>query len=418
MSLQHQPVGDRHEPAAPSWPGADTVLAAARCWIVLAGAYYLFDLLHQTQQGLTNGMGRPFGDDFINYWSAAKLAVLGRASEIYDLQAFHAFHETVTGAATGFHPPIGPITFYHYSYPPVLLLLTLPLAALPYVPALAFWLASGWYAFYRALRVALPEGALILALATPAVFMNAMAGQNGVWTAALLGGGLCLLPRRPVVAGILFGLLIYKPHLGLLIPVALLAGREWRAFAAAAATVLAMLAASLLAFGFESWSDYFRSATLLRQVFLEGETGIWHRMISVFMAARRLGAGIETAYALQAAAALAAAAVVARAWAGPAPAAVRNSLLVLGTWLATPYLLDYDLVACAFVAAWLSVHARTSPPLARRAFVVSALVLVVPIAAAPLGKLTGIAVGPFFLVPAFVLTALMTPATSALPGRA
>ena len=71
-------------------------------------------------------------------------------------------------------------------------------------------------------------------LAAPAVFINAVGGQNGTWTAALFGGGLSLLERRPLLAGGLLGLLIYKPQLALLIPVALLAGRHWRAFAAAA----------------------------------------------------------------------------------------------------------------------------------------------------------------------------------------
>jgi arabinofuranan 3-O-arabinosyltransferase len=50
----------------------------------------------------------------------------------------------------------------HYSYPPVLLLLTTPLALMAHVPALLAWLAAGWYAFYRALRRAMPgQGALL-----------------------------------------------------------------------------------------------------------------------------------------------------------------------------------------------------------------------------------------------------------------
>src|SRR5258707_10279692 len=106
----------------------------------------------------------------------------------------------------------------------------MPLGLMAYVPALLAWLAAGWYAFYRALRLAMPgQGTLLLALAAPAVFINAVGGQNGTWTAALFGGGLGLLERRPLLAGGLLGLLIYKPQLGLLIPVALLAGRHWRA---------------------------------------------------------------------------------------------------------------------------------------------------------------------------------------------
>jgi arabinofuranan 3-O-arabinosyltransferase len=202
-------------------------------WIAVAGAVYVFDLLRQTRAGLTNGAGRPFGDDFINYWSAASLAWHGRAGEIYDWSAFHAFEERVAGAG---------LDFYHYSYPPVLAVLTAPLAALGYVPALFLWLLAGWLCFFLALgTVRRDRGVLLLALATPAVFISFVGGQNGTWTAAFLGGGLALLERRPVVAGVLLGLLIQKPQLGLLLPVALLAGGHVRAFAVAAAKTIARI---------------------------------------------------------------------------------------------------------------------------------------------------------------------------------
>ena len=74
---------------------------------------------------------------------------------------------------------------YHYSYPPVLLLLITPLALMAHVPALLAWLAAGWYAFYRALRLAMPgQGALLLALAAPGGFH-----QRGRRTEQHLDGG-------------------------------------------------------------------------------------------------------------------------------------------------------------------------------------------------------------------------------------
>jgi len=404
-------------------PNMDTLRAVAHCWIVVAAAAYLFDLWRQTAVGLTDGSGRPFGDDFINYYSAAKLAVLGRVDEVFNLDAFNAFQEAVVGADVFYTGVSGPITFYHYGYPPVLILLTLPLAALPYAPALFVWLGTGWYAFYRALHIAMPNGALLLALAAPAVFLNAMAGQNGFWTAALLGGGLVLLERRPAVAGILFGLLIFKPHLGLLIPVALLAGRQWRAFAAAALTALLALAASLAAFGADIWADFLRTTTLLRHVFLEGDAGIHHRLVSVFTAARWLGASVGIAYIVQAVSALIAAAIVAVAWTRNAPAPLRYTLLVLGTWITTPYLLDYDLVASAFAVAWLTAYAGEHPQRWRTVLFVSALALTLPILSAPLGRLTGLSVGGLFLIAAYVPVAAMLrealarPVTFQTPGR-
>ena len=76
---------------------------------------------------------------------------------------------------------------------------------------------------------------LLLALAFPAVFVNIGHGHNGFLTAALIGAGLLMLDRRPILAGILFGLMAYKPQFGVLIPLVLAATGRWRAFLAARA---------------------------------------------------------------------------------------------------------------------------------------------------------------------------------------
>ena len=153
----------------------------------MAFVAYVVDLLRQTRDGLSDGIRRPFGDDFVNYWSGAYLALHGRAAEVYDFVAFHAFERSITGPN---------LDFYHYSYPPVLLLMTLPLALISYVPALGVWLVATWYGFYRALRLTEGSDVLLLSLAAPALFVNAIGGQNGALTAALLGGGLLLLARH------------------------------------------------------------------------------------------------------------------------------------------------------------------------------------------------------------------------------
>jgi len=366
----------------------------ARCWIVVASIVYAVDLLLQTRDGLSDGVSRPFGDDFVNYWSGAFLALHARAREVYDFHAFHVFEQSVTG------PNIGA---YHYSYPPVLLLLTLPLALLPYVPALGVWLVATWYGFYRALRLAGGEGALLLSLATPALFVNAVGGQNGALTAALLGGGLLLLDRRPLIAGVLFGCLAYKPHLALMLPFALIAGRRWRAVSAAAATLVLLVAASAVLFGPQCWLGYANNLAQLRVVILEDGTGVWHRMLSVFVFARRLGADVGTAYALQAVCATLAAFVVARSWWRDEPPHLRNALVIVGTCLATPYLQDYDLVMSAFVVIWLKREEDRSQAAAAWIKAAMAIMLLLPLAAAPLGQLTGLALGPLFTMAVFAL---------------
>jgi arabinofuranan 3-O-arabinosyltransferase len=380
----------------------------AHVWVALAGAFCAFDLWRKTSVGLADGNGRPIGDDFVNYFSGGYLALHQRVAEIYNWPAYHAFQEQLVGAAVSPN--------YNYSYPPLLLALTIPFALLPYVPALGVWLIGGWYAFYRALRLATPD-ALLLALATPAVFVNTYCGQNGVWTAAFLGGGLCLLPRRPVLAGVLFGLQAYKPHLALMIPVALLAGRQWRAFVAAGVTVCVLALASLAVAGLDGWRAFLDVAPLLRKVTLEDADAVWHRNVSVFMVASRLGVGLTAAYAAQTIAALLAAALVAYAWFNDAPAPVRNAAVLLGVLLATPYLQDYDLVLGAFIVVWLAALDTEPTPATQ---IASASILLLPLLASPLAKLTGLAFGPLFLLPALILTAqaILAPRAAAAAARA
>lgn len=372
----------------------------ARSFVAAAVFGYFFNLLQQTHNHLVSAAGRPFGDDWVNYWSAAWLALHGRAVEIFDVHAFHSFQETIVGT---------PLDGYHYSYPPVMLLMSAPFAVIPYVPALFVWLTTSWYAFYRALKLALyGRGGLLLALASPAVLINAVGGQNGCWTAALLGGGLSLVERRPYLAGSLFGLMIYKPQLALLLPVALIAGRQWKAIAAATVTAGVLLALSWLAFGPDLWAHYLRNLTALRHVILEDGTGVWHRFVSVFVAARRLGASVEAAYAIQTATAFIACIAIAWVWFRDTPAGVKNAVLLLGTCLATPYLQDYDLVLGAFVVAWLWQQPVESERAERILQIACGLLLILPLVAAALAHLTGIAFGPLFVLPAFVLALRMS----------
>jgi hypothetical protein len=387
-------------PALSPSGGSDLLTNPARLrliawlWVALAAVAWLIDLLRQTREGLSNGLGRPFGDDFVNYWSGAFLAFHGRVAEVYDFAAFHAFEQAVTAPS---------IQYYHYSYPPVLLLLTLPLAVIPYVPALFVWLGATWYAFYRALRLTGHAGALLLSLAVPALFISAVGGQNGAMTAALLGGGLMLVDRRPVVAGILFGMMIYKPHLAFMLPFALLAGRRWLVVFVTGATAALLVGASIAVYGADAWLQYQHNIAVLRTVILEDGTGVSHRMVSVFVFARHFGADAAMSYAWQAVGALLAAVFIVRSWWREEPAHIRNAVLVVGTCLATPYLQDYDLVFGAFVVVWLNLAEKDSKVPLHWMRGAMALILLLPLVNAPLAKFVGPSVGPLFFLPLFAL---------------
>ncbi len=195
---------------------------------------------------------------------------------------------------------------------------------------------------------------LLLALAFPAVLLNVGQGQNGFLTAALLGGALVVLDRRPIFAGILLGLLVYKPQYGLMLPIVLGVSGRWKCFGAAAATVVALTIATTLTFGASVWGAFLDSTHFTRTVVLEqGNTG-WYKIQSVFAWARMWGAPISLAYALQGMAIVALGAALARLWRSAAPYPLQAAALCLATILATPYSFDYDMMVLAPAIAFLA----------------------------------------------------------------
>lgn len=188
------------------------------------------------------------------------------------------------------------------------------------------------------------------------MLVNVGHGHNGFLTASLLGGGLLLLDRRPLLAGALLGLLVYKPQFGLVLPVALIAGRHWTAIASAAATIMLITLATLVTFGVRSWDAFQSSLAFTRTVVLEqGSTG-WEKIQSVFSAVRALGGSIGNAYTVQTALTCAVILAIAWLWHGQADMRLKSAALIAGTLLSTPYVLDYDMVilgpALAFAVSW------------------------------------------------------------------
>ena len=246
--------------------------------------------------GLIDPNGKPIGTDFMTVWSAGQLALAGEPSAAYDYaRHFEVQREALPWAADQ-EPP-----YYGWHYPPFFMFAAAALALLPYGAALVAWTAATLPVYLAAIRGIVPfRRWCLFALAFPAVFVNLSHGQSGFLTAGLLGLGLLMLETRPVLSGILFGLLAYKPQLGLLLPLVLIVDRRWHAFMAAAFTTLTLSVLSYVIFGDEVWRAFVSSVTLTRTVVLEQGAMGWEKMQSAFAAMRMLGAGIETAYAVQA----------------------------------------------------------------------------------------------------------------------
>ena len=366
------------------------LVALGRIWCAIAAPLLIFHVARQFQVDWTDGAGAPLGEDFLNFWSGAYLSMTGQWPVIYDFEAFHRFENSIVGGVIG---------LYHYSYPPVTWLVTAPVALLPYPVAWLVWQLGGWAAFATAIRRIAPRHWLLLSLAPPAVFINATGGQNGCWLAAAVGWGLILLKDRPLTAGAILALFVVKPQLGWLIPIALLAGGERRALLGFVVAAAALLALSVAAFGPAAWLAYAERAQVLTKVILEHGSGTWHRMLSVFVFVRHAGSTAAVAYAVQAIASLAAAAMVARCWwvrrAGPEAYAV----LTLGLLASALYVSDYDCVMASLAAAWL--WNRSTQPVR----IALAGVIAMPLFAAVAANATHLALGMFVLWAAFGMTA-------------
>ena len=334
------------------WLTRERVRLVAVALLLASAAGFLFLVL--TAHGVIDRQGRPLGTDFSNVYAAGTYVDQGNAAAPFDPVQQFAREQQIFGADT---------QFYGWHYPPFFLFVAGALALLPYGLALAVWQAGSLGLYLVTLRAILAPSLpmlgrgewLLLALAFPAVLINIGHGQNGFLTAALLGGALVVLDRRPIVAGILFGLLVYKPQYGLLLPVVLAASGRWRCFAAAAVTVAILAIATTLSFGISAWHAFAVFSEFTRTVVLEqGNTG-WHKIQSVFSWARMWGAPIPLAYALQGIATVAVGLALALLWRSAASFPLKAAALCLAAILATPYSFDYDMTVLAPAIAFFAV---------------------------------------------------------------
>ncbi len=364
-----------------------TGFAAAILWIIA------------TAHGLSDYAGRPLGTDFSSFHTAGRLALEGRNP--FDQAALYRAEQAAFGNAT---------RYYSFSYPPIFLLPAAALAMLPYATALALWLALT-FGFYLAamavLRTRFDTASdtekplfLLVAAAFPGVFVNLSHGQNGFLAAGLMAMGLALLDRRPLAAGLCFGLLAFKPQLGLLIPFALGVDGRWKSFTAAAATVAVLVLTSVMAFGIESWRGFLDAMTFSRQAVLDHDGVGYAKMISVFAAARLWHAPLALAYGVQAIAAVTAILWVMRLWRSSADIRLKGAALCLGTLLVTPFALDYDLMLLAPALALIAAYGR------KQGFAPFALSLLTLLWAMPLLSRPIATVTPILLAPLAILALL------------
>ncbi len=329
--------------AALSWrPASGKFRLLAGISLALFAAYGATFVAVAVARGWPNG----FGDSFA-LWSFGRFLGDHAAVAIYDPLALRSAQ-----LALGMDPG----AIYSFPYPPSFLLVVWPLGQLP-----------GWLACAALIAVTLPlylwatvganwrSPAVLAGLAAPTTAIAIVSGQNGFLAGALLAGGLRLAAGHPVAGGVLLGLLTYKPQLGLLVPVALVAAGLWRTVTVAGVTAILLVVATSLLFGATIWPSWAVSLPGFSRQFAAESSQVMHLMPTILVALLQLGVAPASAQLAQWAATAAAAAIV---WTlfRSGPQQLAGAGLLVAAFLATPYAFVYDMPIVATAVIWVVVE--------------------------------------------------------------
>jgi arabinofuranan 3-O-arabinosyltransferase len=290
------------------------------------------------------GLGIPV--DFVNVWSAGKLALDGHPAWAWDWDIQKQVQVDLLGQSF--------IGNFAWHYPPPFLFVAAFLAQFPYPVAFIGWVSVSLIPYLVTMRaiVGRPFG-WMLAAAFPVVLTNTLVGQNGFLTASLVGGMLILLPTRPILAGICLGLLSYKPQYGFLFPLVLIAASQWTVFFTAGVVAALIAGVSWLAFGTESWQAFFHWLPMFSQAFLTEGRAPWGKMQSIFALVRYFGGSESLGWAFQWTMIAAVAATLVLLWRSRVRYSLKAAGLATGTLLVTPYLFLYDVMVLAIAVGFL-----------------------------------------------------------------
>jgi Glycosyltransferase family 87 len=291
----------------------------------------------------------PLGVDFVNIWSAPRIAAQHGITSVFNPEMYYA------AVIDLFRPGID---LFVWVYPPVTLLLAKPFSLLPYWLGLTIWTICGFAAYASVILSRAGPIArtyqLVFVLLAPATLVTIVAGQNGFYTAALLLGAVVLLERRPWIAGVLFGSLVIKPHLAILVPFALIAIGAWRTMASATLTAVFLIGASIAAWGTDSWIQWLTNTVPYTYRELEQLQGFRANMMpSVFASVRVTGLSADAARIVQVILTLVAVGITPLAFQRTNEASLRALILSSGSLLVSPYAFHYDMTAMTGAILWI-----------------------------------------------------------------
>lgn len=209
----------------------------------------------------------PFGGDFLQEWVGGYIVRAGDYARFYDLEYARELEhdEGLIGFEWNEHRflPIVYPPFYYVAVSPLSLLSVRTAAGVWALLMIACLVGAGWLLIWHG-RKELPKLSPWL-LPASLFFMplieNLTSSQKGSLCLLILSGTFVLFDRRkPYWAGLVFGLLAFKPQLTLVIAFAMLLSGQWRFVLGGATTGLA-LGAACLAMGSDVCQQYVAFST-------------------------------------------------------------------------------------------------------------------------------------------------------------
>jgi arabinofuranan 3-O-arabinosyltransferase len=349
---------------SPNYDGASPrLLAFFTAWRLQAIGYTaaaaqvaLIVLAYKAGTWLVSSKGMPLYKDFTCAFTAGLAALHGETALIYNPVEFIKAQDTIVGS--------GNSLYNVWPYPPTFFLVLAPLAMLPYIAAFLtfnFVTLLGYVSAVYSIVRRSPAIALVLGL--PFTWHNFVNGSMSFLASSLLGAALVFLERRPVLAGVFIGCLTFKPHWGILLPVALIASRQWRAFASAAIVATLLASASMVAFGAGAWEAFPREVVVQAGVNLSDHPDLlqlrydpreyWGDYQTIFGLVRALQGSAVAAWLDQGIATCGVSIIVWFVWRSPVRYSLKAATLSAAILLATPYGYSTDMNVIAIAVAFL-----------------------------------------------------------------
>jgi len=358
---------------------------ALSCFALLVANLGYVAALILDRQWIVDAAGKPLHTDFTSVYAAGQLAREGHAAAAYDWPLHYAAENAVV--------PHDYATYLGWHYPPPFLLIAALLAALPYAVAFFAWIAVTLPLYLASMRAVVGDKVgWLVAGAFPCLLPNVVPGQNGLFTAALIGGTLTLLPSRPLLAGCCLGLLTYKPQFGILFPLLLIAGGHWRAIGAAVLSASALALGTIAVLGIAPWTEFLHWLPLTSHALFAQDSPVhteWSKFQSLFALVRLLGGSAALAWTLQVMLTVAVALVLCLMWrTRHIGYELKAAAAAAGVLLATPYVYLYDLAILAVGIGFLLRAALRTGFVAGEAGALAlgaALMMVLPFFGVPVG---------------------------------